>query len=166
MSADPYDYRWLLARLARNSRTLLQQARLDHWQEDVCQEAALNVFALHSRGKRVGRKSERLCVLAAVASMFHHARKGGPRMMMEQHAAITEDLSASVGGDSGARAIALWRLQALWPTLTPAQQQGIFDAVVGNKISTASSTARRQAAKHLDTHPSLLGKVGRSKGRA
>lgn len=162
---DAYDYATLLRRLPYVARPILQRHRLEHWTEDVCQEAALTAWQLHCSGRRVGHRATRLCILGAIGRMFRDSvRANGPRYRLESHGELTDASIVSPRGiEPGMRAIALWRLQELWPTLTDTQRDGVLRTVSGDSISSTASSGRRQVRAHVNTPRWALSKVGRHK---
>jgi len=127
-----YDFQWLHRRLVSIARKRLQQRGMESWAEDVAQDAAMLLYERMTAGYMTSAKSEQIAVLKAIQSMTKRA------MARSQYTCEVETDRVHTEPDAPFRAIALWRLQDRWGTLTEREQAALFDKITG---ATADSNA-------------------------
>jgi hypothetical protein len=165
----------VMLRLARGaSRRYLRFPRLAHLVPDIEQDVLERALTKRLQGYRLDWEGY---VRAARDALRHYAgdmRNNGraryesvslEALREETHAEPSEPAAAS-----GPGAIALWRLQRLWPTLTTTQQAGVYSVLVdgygaagdaaeayGVELSAISS-GRQRALERVD-NPSAFSRA-------
>lgn len=124
-TAPGYDFQWLHRRLVSIARKRLQQRGMESWAEDVAQDAAMLLYERMTAGYMTSAKSEQLAVLKAIQSMTKRA------MVRAQYTCEVETHQVCAESDAPFRAIALWRLQDRWSTLTEREQAALFAKITG-----------------------------------
>jgi hypothetical protein len=157
----------VIRRLARGAaRRYLRYPRLAHLVPDIEQDVLETTLRTRARGYRLNwegfQRAARDAVRHYMGDARNHGRAHYESVSLE---ALREETHAEPSAGpavSGPGAIALWRLQRLWPTLTETQQAGVYSAIVdgygsagdaaeafGVELSGISS-ARQRALERVD----------------
>ena len=116
------------------------------WREDVAQEVALAVVRMKNDGKTPGVDAYRTAARYAVKKLLGDSRYAGRRLEHERGVSLDDPERApqSQGEDPHElRAIAMWRLQRVWPTLTATQRVGIETLLLGGQGCVREVSALR-----------------------
>lgn len=146
-----YDYVTATRVLSRVALRVARVYGVEHWHEDITQEALSILVERQREGVRGGERMFRLLALQAIARLFVPGAKGSPRLGMERHGEVDDAVMGSTGKrDPGPRAIALWRLQDLWPTLTEKQRGTMTRYLRGERADEGTGKDTGGATQTLD----------------
>ena len=147
--------------------------RHSSWREDVAQEVALAVVRMNIDGKTPGVDAYRTAARYAVKKLLGDSRYAGRRLEHERGVSLDDpERAPQLQGDAPheLRAIALWRLQRVWPTLTATQRVGIETLFLGGRGCVREvagvhgvkwkcvSAGRRRALERID-NPGAFSRV-------
>lgn len=142
---DAYNYGTASRIMSRVSLRIASVYGVEHWHEDIAQEALSILVERQREGIRGGERMFRLLALQAIARLFVPGARGAPRLWMERHGEVDDAAMGPAGKrDPGPRAIALWRLQDAWPTLTEAQRDVTTRYLTGERASDENSGGATQ----------------------
>lgn len=117
------------------------------WREDVAQEVALAVVRMKRDGKTPGVTAYRTAARYAVKKLLGDTRYAGRRMEHECGISLDDPeqplLQLQGEHPHELRAIAMWRLQRIWPTLTATQRVGIETLLMGGQGCVREVSAQR-----------------------
>lgn len=131
-----YDYATASRALYSVSMRVARRYGVEHWHEDIAQEALSILVVCQRDGIHGGERMFRLLALQAISRIFRPGSANQPRLRMERHEEVDDRVMGSTGKrDPGLRAIALWRLQDVWPTLTAAQRDVTTRYLTGERAS-------------------------------
>ncbi|MBL8924150.1 MAG: hypothetical protein JNJ54_35170 [Myxococcaceae bacterium] len=144
MSALPCNWSVMVA-CSRSAARRATRRRAELWTDDVAQDVLVQSWLAHQRGFGVGPEQYR-----------HHASNAVKRYVGDDRwngrAAEHVDLRALERHQANGRhelgPIALHRLQALWPTLTPSQQAAVFALCTGGKGAGVEAAEEFGVARH------------------
>jgi DNA-directed RNA polymerase specialized sigma24 family protein len=144
VSALPCNWSVMLA-CSRSAARRATKGRAEIWAEDVAQDVLVQAWLAHEKGFGVGPEQYRYHASNAVRRYVGDDRWNG-------RAAEHVDLRSLERHQANARhelgPIALHRLQALWPTLTPSQQAAVFALCTGGKGSGVEAAEEFGVTRH------------------
>lgn len=144
MSAIPCNWS-AMTRCSMAAARRATRNRAELWVDDVAQDVLVQSWLAHERGFGVGPEQYRMHASNSVRKYIGDARYGGKA---SRHVS-TQALEREPGEARHELApIALHRLQALWPTLTPSQQAAVKALITGGKGSGTEAAAEFGVERH------------------
>lgn len=134
---------------ARRAAWYILPPRLESWREDLIQQILVHAIEEKRRGNPLPRWRWNQLAIQAMRSLFGKNREN-PVKNLRLARGVLEQV-ASPERDAVGCALALWRLQRVWPTLTDAQRVAVRAVLMGGYGTLAEEAELAGLKKHTVT---------------